>query len=348
MNNIDNVIKDLEIFGFNVKKVSKLDGGINSSAFKIVTNSEKYVLKIYNSNKTNNINRFHKEEIFLEFLSKCNFKNVPRIIKSSPKKDWILITWIEGEKINKVNLHLCRELLDFLIRLQDFRKSSFSKELTLASDTYLNLNGYITAIEDRLILLLKRQQELININKELSIKLKDIIEKIKSEISNLVIYSKKNKIDLNYVLPEENRIISQSDVGFHNIIYKDSKANFIDFEYSGWDDPNKLFCDLLLQPDHNIPMKYIDVLEFFVQNYIFKINYHSERLTFMLKLSRIKWALIILNPIINKKALSNNELLDLLRNKIKKSNKYLEKTVVRINHINESFLRKSFNNKFIT
>jgi len=347
MNDIDNVIKDLKIFGFNIFKTSKLDGGINSTAFKIETDAEKYVLKIYNTNKTNNINRFNNEEKFLKFLNQCNFTNVPRIIKTNPRKSWILISWIEGEKIINVDRYFCKELLDFLVRLQNFRQSPFSKGLPMASDTYLNLNGYFFSLKDRLFKILNRQKELEIVNKELSIKLKNLIDKIKSEISNLLEFSMVNKIDLNYVLPQKNRIISQSDVGFHNMIYGNNEVNFIDFEYSGWDDPGKLVGDLLLQPDHKIPIKYIDVLEIFMNTYIYKIDYPNERLLLILKLTRLKWALIILNPIINQQGLSNQDLSNLLENKIKKSINYLEKSLSNLNDINKNFITKSFN-KFKT
>ena len=83
---IDKLKKDLKIYGINTEKISKLDGGINSNVFKIETYTEKYVLKIYNNNKTNNIDRFNNESKFLEFLSKCKFRNVPRIIKTNPKR----------------------------------------------------------------------------------------------------------------------------------------------------------------------------------------------------------------------------------------------------------------------
>ena len=56
-------------------------------------------------------------------------------------------------------------------------------------------------------------------------------------------------------MPEENRIISQSDVGFHNMLVGTNNVYFLDFEYSGWDDPGKLISDLLLQPDNNVPLK---------------------------------------------------------------------------------------------
>ena len=45
-----------------------------------------------------------------------------------------------------------------------------------------------------------------------------------------------------------NKIISPSDVGFHNIISQKDKLNFIDFENASWDDPYKLFEDLVIQP----------------------------------------------------------------------------------------------------
>ena len=62
----------------------------------------------------------------------------------------------------------------------------------------------------------------------------------------------------------------------------------------------------------------------------------------MLKLSRLKWALIILNPIVNNERLSNKDLLDLLKNKVQKSNNYLEKTLSKIKYINDNFLTKLY------
>ena len=118
---INKLKKELNIYGINTEKISKLHGGINSGVFKIETQTEKYVLKIYNNKKTNNIDRFYNEANFLEFLSKCKFRNVPRIIKTNKKKNWILISWIEGDKIYKVNKHVCKELVDFSLKLQEKR-----------------------------------------------------------------------------------------------------------------------------------------------------------------------------------------------------------------------------------
>ena len=83
---------------------------------------------------------------------------------------------------------------------------------------------------------------------------------IKSEIYNLMLFQRDKNIDIDYILPEENRVISQSDVGFHNMLIGKNKVYFLDFEYAGWDDPGKLFSDLLLQPDNNFPIKHFKIL----------------------------------------------------------------------------------------
>ena len=47
----------------------------------------------------------------------------------------------------------------------------------------------------------------------------------------------------------KNKIVSQSDIGFHNTIKDREKLYFIDFEYAGIDDSYKLVSDLLVHPD---------------------------------------------------------------------------------------------------
>ena len=53
-------------------------------------------------------------------------------------------------------------------------------------------------------------------------------------------------------LKKKDLILSPSDFGFHNIVKKKQKLYFFDFEYSGVDDPVKLICDYICQPDYKI------------------------------------------------------------------------------------------------
>ena len=55
------------------------------------------------------------------------------------------------------------------------------------------------------------------------------------------------------------KIISPSDIGFHNILYKDNKLFFIDFEYAGWDDCFKMIADLVLQPEGCLDSEFFQI-----------------------------------------------------------------------------------------
>jgi len=54
-------------------------------------------------------------------------------------------------------------------------------------------------------------------------------------------------------IQSDERCISPSDFGFHNAISTSEGVKFIDFEFSGWDDPVKAAIDFILQP--RVPVK---------------------------------------------------------------------------------------------
>ena len=87
---------------------------------------------------------------------------------------------------------------------------------------------------------------------------------------------------------------------------------FIDFEYAGWDDPCKLICDLVLQPDYPIPSKYIGTINKLILNKNFPRD-SLKNLDLMLNIYQSKWVLIILNTIIfSKKTIKENVFEKLL------------------------------------
>ena len=63
-------------------------------------------------------------------------------------------------------------------------------------------------------------------------------------------------------------MIISSDFGFHNVINKNNKLFFIDFEYAGLDDPIKLICDFYCQPDQFINLNKKNIF----RNFIIKIS----------------------------------------------------------------------------
>ena len=109
-----------------------------------------------------------------------------------------------------------------------------------------------------------------------------------------------NQIDnkgFNSSLYANKKIISPSDVGFHNIIRYKNELYFFDFEYAGWDDPYKLFVDLVIQPENILTQKEgLNIIVNIADNFKMKVN--KTLLIFYLELYRIKWILIILNKVV--------------------------------------------------
>jgi hypothetical protein len=91
------------------------------------------------------------------------------------------------------------------------------------------------------------------------------------------------------------RILSPSDFGFHNALADDGQLAFVDFEYAGWDDPAKLLCDFMCQPD--VPVdnaqgrRFVDA----VARSVAQDDRLSTRVALLLPVHRLKWCCILLN-----------------------------------------------------
>ena len=47
MSNLNQVLAELANKGYKINKISKIKGGVNSETYKLISNQNKYVLKIY-------------------------------------------------------------------------------------------------------------------------------------------------------------------------------------------------------------------------------------------------------------------------------------------------------------
>ena len=95
------------------------------------------------------------------------------------------------------------------------------------------------------------------------------------------------------------RCLSPSDFGFHNALAdEDGRLTFHDFEYAGWDDPAKLIGDFFHQPRRPAPLS---ALPAFVSGVTAALDLgaeHAARFRRLLPLFGVKWACIVLNPLL--------------------------------------------------
>ena len=103
----------------------------------------------------------------------------------------------------------------------------------------------------------------------------------------------KKKMDFNQL------ILSPSDFGFHNIVKNKKKLYFLDFEYSGFDDPLKLLSDFLCNPDYKITGKN---KQFFKKRFLKLFYYENieKKFNSIFGFHKLKWCTMLLNDIVSK------------------------------------------------
>jgi hypothetical protein len=97
-------------------------------------------------------------------------------------------------------------------------------------------------------------------------------------------------------LAQEERCVSPSDFGFHNSLrLPDGSLRFLDFEYSGWDDPAKTIADFTNQPDMLLDDNLGDFFRACVILLFPDSGALAARLRLLTPLYQVKWACICLN-----------------------------------------------------
>lgn len=331
--NIDNVIYSLKELGYSIEKILPINFGKNSNSYAIFTESKKYFLKIYPVTQINNRKRLISELNFLNFLKSNNVNNISSPVNCDKKKNWILFNWINGVKINYPSEANCNELIKFICEIQNCKNSINARSIFNASEANFTVENHINHILER-INKLRIKIKTIKIEKVRTEEILNLLNEFTLQINQQKIYTYKSNIDYKF------KILSPSDVGFHNILLDKDKLYFIDFEYAGWDDPRKLISDLILQPQYNIPKAYFSTFRNLFKNDSFSFYVLSD-LSVIIRLYRIKWVLIMLNPILY----SDGNILSMdidLDSIICEIYKYLIDSEKRINIFLDLYLFKNF------
>lgn len=315
-NEFDLIFQDVKKNIGVVDSLKILYKGINSSIYLLEIKSSKLILKIFNRNNKNILDRFDREIRAYKLFKDNNFKFTPKILYFNKDMRYIILSYIEGEKIYKFEIDFIKDIYNFNYF---FRRGNtlFSENIKNASESALDLLDFYNNIDLKISSI---REKLLKVDDHDNYK---FISKLKDEFEKI-------KIDYIYNLPKlrrEDHVFSQSDVGIHNCLLIGKKILFLDFEHSGWDDPSKQLCDWVLRPDCGLNENdCINLLNTFINKW--DDNDLRERLIFMLPLINIKWILIRLRIGLK----NNNALLDMNLNENIYSN-----GIQRINRINESF-----------
>src|SRR5262249_52713109 len=157
-------------------------------------------------------------------------------------------------------------------------------DLPVASEACFSIAEHF-ALVDRRLERLKRSVPESEIEQEASLLVSAIHQawdRLKIDIEASV---KEKSLMIDDLLEPQDRCVSPSDFGFHNVLIRASRELcFLDFEYAGWDDPAKMTADFFYQPAVPIDPAYF---EYFI----------DAILGGSVQAERMKWRVRLLRPI---------------------------------------------------
>lgn len=305
---------------FNIINIKKIKSNRNSNVFQL-TNSDnkKFFLKVYPHREKNlpTLLSIDREIISLRVLKKINVKNIPKLIFYDKEFNFIITSWLYGKKVNILNNLFFNNLCEFIHKINTSKQKLNKKELLsipLAKDSVIEFDDLVSDIKTRLYKFNSNLKILPNEIKEIINTVNFLFRRLLSKNYKFI---KKNNIK--FKVPINKQILSPSDMGKHNTIFKQNIYSFYDFEYFGRDDPVKLICDIILNP--NTFKEKILLKDFFIKfvhlfgDKSFLIRY---KLTFRLHL--LKWVLIILKKFAES---DHRQSFNINNKQLKKSRYYL-------------------------
>ena len=321
-------IKDLEFYSKllninHLKKISKINKGINSKVYFINNGYKNTCLKIYPLSINDKRDRCTNEFNSFKYLKKFKIKNIPKPLKLNSELQIATYSWINGSKKNKFDDNSLKNLIKFVKKLKFVSKVTNFKSFDFASESSDNISKLILMNNKRISSLKK-----IKISKQF----KDLITKIELK-NNLITYKIKKAINkgvISKVINKKNLILSPSDISLSNIISDNKIDYFVDFEYFGWDDPCKLIIDLLWHPKIKAD---INLLILIYRNLLKVFKNDDEintRFYFLFNFYGIRWCLILLNVFtktdskIIKREMKNSDK-NIYYKQLNKCSKYLQK-----------------------
>ena len=158
-----------EKYNIKILEIKNIDNGILNSNFYIVTKNKKYILRIYEANRT--LDEEKQELILLDKISSfipvsIAIKNIDNeYISVFNNKKFALFEYINGNVVSEIDTHIIREIAMKLGKLHSFSKDFSFEEYN--RKTRIDFDFYYNEIKN-LEIDFKFKNELVNLADEVS------------------------------------------------------------------------------------------------------------------------------------------------------------------------------------
>ncbi len=300
-----------------ISNIISLNNGGNSSVYKFNYNECVYILKVFPDIKNVDYSiRLKRELDFLYILEKMKVNNVPRIISHDKSKLWILETYLNGERVSTPNIWQIKSVASFIREINTYSPFIQDCKIQLASEACFSLRDHVEIVIQRMQ---RIKETLIEKHKKDNCIRAWVENEFCSSLNKIINTSLQENEQEDCFIYSNNfkKILSPSDIGFHNIINNNGKLYFFDFEHAGWDDISKLICDFCNQPEYTLNRRETQI---FIEGLRINKLIDKNTLKRCLRIREIlivKWVLIILDRAINREQCNKEEGYDYILNKCK-------------------------------
>ena len=234
------------LVGGPVVALEQVGGGRNSRVFRVRTAGRQYALKQYPAREDDPRDRLGNEVAALRLMEEFQLNSVPRVAGVDQERNFVLLSWIEGQPVGEVGGDDIDQACAFLSAVHALRRTSAIPQDRHAAEACHSGAEIDRQIEARLVHLHGLPAE----EAELLGFLRDQFAPVRCR---LMAQARAGMaaigLDFDQALAQEQRTLAPADFGFHNSLRRpDGSLAFLDFEYFGWDDPVKLTADVLLHP----------------------------------------------------------------------------------------------------
>lgn len=275
----------------------RLTGGRNNRAYKIgFSNAADAVLKLYHHDPRDTRDRLGAEWNFLHYVQKRGVQNVPELLARDDASHAGLMGFIHGTKRTAATITRddLQQAIDFIAAINGTPRTI--SDLRPGSEACFSLDAHLQTVDRRVARLSNLDPEAPCVSGVVGLVANQILPEW-ARIRDAVLESAgRLNVDCHKSLEEEHVCVSPSDFGFHNaLVGVDGRVMFIDFEYAGYDDPAKLICDFLCQPEVPVPPDMTEWVSGALSDALKLPDILRIRSQMLLDTYRMKWICIMLN-----------------------------------------------------
>lgn len=267
----------------------------NNRVFAVTTGEKRYAAKVYFRHPADKRDRLQAEYAFLTCAMRAGIQCVPRPVACDPLNGIGVYEYIEGHKLDAVEIDVTciDQAAQFILQLNQKSAHEAGQDLPDASEACFSINEHFAMVDGRIARLagVGTEEALDREAREFVVTLAERWQKAKAQILH---GARDAEIKPDAMLNE--RCISPSDFGFHNALATgDRGICFIDFEYAGWDDPAKLAGDFFSHPAVAVDAAHFGRFVETAMAYSANPAALAARARILLPVFQVKWCCIILN-----------------------------------------------------